>query len=77
MVKDEKGLMCDVELTNFDRDILRHEFNDELYIGGYYIKVKRHNEDGVWVIRKAILAGISTTLHPAHEEMKMKVVEEE
>ena len=75
--KDEKGLICNIELDNFDRDILQHEFNDELYIGGYYRNTKRDIKDGVVVIKKATLIGISTVFAPAHEEMKIRVVEEE
>ena len=36
---DEKGLICDVRLTNFDPDILHAEFKDQLYIVGFYNEV--------------------------------------
>lgn len=76
VTKDEKGLICDVELTNFDRDILHNVFHDESYIGGYYNKIKRHKENGATIIDKCNLVGIGITLGPADEEMKMVVKEE-
>ena len=75
--KDEKGLVCDVELINFDRDVLLRAFNDELYIGGYYDAVDSWYADDRRMITKAALLGISTVFAPAHEEMKMKVVGEQ
>ena len=75
--KDEKGLVCNVELTNFDRDILRNEFNDEIYIGGYYDAVDSLYADDRRIITKAALLGVSTVFASAHEEMKMKVEKEE
>ena len=77
VTRDEKGLICDVELVNFDRDILQNEFNDELYISGYYKNVKRLVTDDKIIVEKAVLVEISTVLFgPDHEEMKIRVVEE-
>ena len=73
--EDERGLVCDVELTNFDRDVLK-ELHDELPIGGYYNKVKQHGENGVQVIDSVNLVGISTTFGPADDELKIRVVED-
>lgn len=74
--KDERGLLCVVELTNFERDVLQKCFHDELPIGGYYQPVETHNENGLRVVDKATLRMIGITLGPADDELKMKVVEE-
>ena len=74
--KDERGLLCVVELTNFERDVLQKCFHDELPIGGYYQPVETHNENGLRVVDKATLRMIGITLEPADDELKMKVVEE-
>lgn len=73
VTQDDTGLICDVWLTNFDRDLLRDTFHDELYIGGCYNNIKRHVENGVTVIDKARLLSIGITLSPADDEMKMVV----
>lgn len=80
VTKDEKGLLCDVELTNFDRDVLRNYFFDKLFVGGYYHKVKlrlpeKRFTDGVTIVDKATLAAISTTLTPADLASEIMVKE--
>lgn len=77
VTQDEKGLICDVWLTNFDRELLYDTFHDELYIGGYYNNIKCHVENGVTVIDKARLLSIGITLSPADDEIKMVVKEED
>ena len=78
VMRDENGLICDVELTQSDSivDILR-EFNGELPIGGYYSYVKSHQEDGLRVFESGCLTCIGVTLSPVDEEYRMRVVEEE
>ena len=78
VMRDEKGLICEVELTRTDIfiDILR-EFDGELPIGGYYSYVKSHQEDGLRVFESGCLTCIGVTLSPVDEEYRMRVVEEE
>lgn len=79
VTEDEKGLLCEVDLTNtsfIDRDILHNEFHDELCIGGYYINVKRHQENGATIIDEARLVSISTTFGPADDELRIRVMED-
>lgn len=77
VMRDEKGLICEVELTRSDAiiDILR-EFDGVLPIGGYYSHVKSHQEDGLHVLESGYLRRIGVTLRPADEEYRMRVVEE-
>lgn len=76
-MRDEKGLVCEVELTQTDMivDILR-EFNGELPIGGYYSYVKSHQEDGLRVFESGCLTCIGVTLSPVDEEYRMRVMED-
>ena len=78
VMRDEKGLVCEVELTRTDAiiDILR-EFDEVLPIGGYYSGVKSHQEDGLRVLESGCLTCIGVTLNPVDEEYRMRVVEEE
>ena len=77
VMRDEKGLICKVELTRSDAiiDILR-EFNEELPIGGYYYGVKSHQEAGLRVFESGCLICIGVTLSPVDEEYRMRVVED-
>ena len=76
VMKDERGLICDVELTNFDRDILHNTCNDELYIGGFYRQLKKHRANGVDIIDKVTLRGIGIILGPADDELKITLKED-
>lgn len=77
--KDERGYICEAEITNFDRDVLRESFHDRFYIGGYYdhVKLSHDDETGVDVVTKATLRCVGTTLQPSDMDLKMVVVEEE
>lgn len=77
VMRDEKGLICEVELTRSDAiiDILR-EFDGVLPIGGYYSHVKSHQEDGLHVLESGCLTCVGVTLDPVDEECRMRVVEE-
>ena len=77
VMRDEKGLICEVELTRTDViiDILR-EFDGKLPIGGYYSYVKSHQEDGLRVFESGCLTCIGVTLSPVDEEYRMRVVED-
>ena len=77
VMRDEKGLICEVELTRSDAiiDILR-EFDWKLPIGGYYSRVKSHQEDGLRVFESGCLTCIGVTLSPVDEEYRMRVVED-
>lgn len=77
VMRDEKGLICEVELTRYDAliDILR-EFNGEIPIGGFYSHVKSHQENGLRVFESGYLRGIGITLSPVDEEYRMRVVGE-
>ena len=78
VMRDEKGLICEVELIRIDAivDVLR-EFDWELPIGGYYSYVKLHQEAGLRVFESGCLTCIGVTLSPVDEEYRMRVVEEE
>ena len=78
VMRDEKGLICEVELTRTDMivDILR-EFDGVLPIGGYYSHVKSHQDDNLRVLESGYLRCIDVTLDPVDEEYRMRVVEEE
>ena len=78
VMRDEKGLICEVELIRTDAivDILR-EFDGVLPIGGYYSHVKSHQEDGLRVFESGRLTCIGVTRYPVGEEYRMRVVEEE
>lgn len=73
ITRDEKGLVCDVKLTNFDLDMLHTRFKDQLYIGGLYSRVKSHKENDITVIDGAVLRSVGTTLYPADDECKMVI----
>lgn len=77
VMRDEKGLICEVELTRTDAiiDIL-HEFDGELPIGGYYSCVKSHQGNHLRVFDSGQLTCIGVTLSPVDEEYRMRVVEE-
>ena len=78
VMRDDEGLICEVELTRTDMivDILR-EFDEELPIGGYYSYVKSHQEAGLRVFESGCLTCIGVTLSPVDEKYRMRVVEEE
>ena len=78
VMRDEKGLVCEVELTWSDAivDILR-EFDGVLPIGGYYSGVKSHQEAELRVFESGCLTCIGVTLSPVDEEYRMRVAEEE
>lgn len=78
VMRDEKGLICKVELTRTDIivDILR-EFDGKLPIGGYYSGVKSHQEAELRVFESGCLTCIGVTLSPVDEEYRMRVLEEE
>ena len=78
VMRDEKGLICEVELNPSDViiDILS-EFNGELPIGGYYSHVKSHQDAGLRVFESGHLTCIGVTRYPVGEEYRMRVVEEE
>lgn len=77
VMRDEKGLVCEVEFIRSDTiiDILR-EFDGVLPIGGYYSHVKSHQKDGLRVFESGCLTCIGVTLGPVDEEYRMRVVEE-
>ena len=72
--RDEKGLICEVEIIRSDAivDIL-HEFDGELPIGGYYSGVKSHQKDGLRVLESGHLTCIGVTLGPVDEEYRIGV----
>ena len=75
--KDERGLICDVILTNpvLDRSVLHDKFNNELSIGGDYVSVKQHCRSGIRVVDKASLKMVSVTSTPADDELKIVIKE--
>ena len=77
VMRDEKGLVCEAEITPSDVivDILR-EFDGELPIGGYYYGVKSQQKDGLRVFESGCLTCIGVTLSPVDEEYRMRVVKE-
>ena len=75
--QDEKGLVCDVFVTGIDRDTLRNEFNDQLYIGGIYGDLDFEEKDGIKIFHSVTLYSISQTYCPADERMKIYLLKEE
>ena len=77
VMRDEKGLVCEAELTRTDAivDILR-EFDGELPIGGYYSSVKSHQGNHLRIFDSGRLTCIGVTLSPVDEEYRMRVVKE-
>lgn len=75
VMRDEKGLICEVEITpgNAVIDILS-EFDGEIPIGGFYSPVKSHQENGLRVFESGCLRAIGVTLSPVDEEYRMRVV---
>ena len=75
VMRDEKGLVCEAEITSSDVivDILR-EFDGELQIGGYYSRVKSHQENRLRVFDSGRLTFIGVTLSPVDEEYRIRVV---
>lgn len=82
VMRDDKGLICEVELNRDDRiiDILR-EFNGELPIGGYYSGVgsgvRSYQGDYLRMFEAGRLRCIGVTDAPVDEEYRMRIVEEE
>lgn len=76
VMRDEKGLVCEAEITPSDAivDILR-EFDGELPIGGYYLRVKSHQGNHLRVFDSGRLTCIGVTRSPVDEEYRMRVVE--
>ena len=70
--KDEKGFICEADITNSTVIELLDKLNGELPIGGYFRKVKRKGSK----IESAELVGISVTFGPALEEYKLVAVKE-
>lgn len=78
VMRDEKGLICEVELTRSDVIIgILREFDGKLPIGGYYSGVKSHQEAELRVFESGCLTCIGVTHYPMGEEYRMRVVEEE
>ena len=78
VMRDEKGLICEVELTRTDGigEVWR-EGDGEVPIGGYYAGVKSHQKDGVRVFESGCLTCIGVTLSPVDKEYRMRVIEDE
>ena len=77
VMRDEKGLICEVELIRIGAivDILR-KFDGELPIGGYYSGVKSHQGNHLRIFDSGRLTCIGVTLSPVDEEYRMRIVEE-
>lgn len=77
VMRDEKGLVCEAEITRTDAivDILRKS-DGELPIGGYYSGVKSHQENYLRIFDSGRLTCIGVTLDPVDEEYRMRIVEE-
>lgn len=69
--KDDIGLTCDLDLFKFEPETMRSVFNDDIFIGGFYTGVEKHEEDGVDIIDKMTLQAVSLTLFPADPELKV------
>ena len=75
--KDDIGLTCDIDLLRFEPETMRSVFNDNIYIGGFYTGVEKHEQDGIQIIDKMNLRAVSLTLLPADNELKAVIVDEE
>ena len=62
VVREEDGLVAEIEFYSPDEDIIKDCIRDEvIYAGGYYNRVKTHNENGFRVVDSMTLHGISLT----------------
>ncbi len=69
VVKKPDCVIADVEL----RALPSRKFSDELYVGGYYDKILKHEEDGVTVIDSARLCGMSIIPKEQSADLEMKI----
>ena len=77
VMRDEKGLVCEAEITRTDAIVyILREFDGELPIGGYYSGVKSHQGNHLRVFDSGQLTCIGVTLDPVDEEYRMRIVEE-
>ena len=78
--KDDKGLVATAETFPDDyigvKDIREILTDGKIGAGGYYNKVKRHNEGNLTVIDEATLRAIGLVLAPVREEYSFEIIEE-
>lgn len=80
ITRDDKGLIVTAETFSDDfigvYDI-REIFTDGKFgAGGYYNKVKKHNEGNLIVIEEANIVTVGLVLAPVREEYYFEIVEE-
>lgn len=79
VIRDDKGLFCKAETfqDNFIGDHLKDILEDEkIGVGGFYNKIKKHNEGSLIIVDEATLREVSITLAPVHEEYYFEIVED-
>ena len=78
--QDDKGLIVKAETfsNNFiGVESLRDVFtNGKIGVGGYYSRLKKHEDDGLIIVDECTLREVSITLAPVHEEYYLKIVED-
>ena len=80
-IKDDLGLIAKAEITpnaHIKEEDLNSIFeNGKFGVGGYYNKLKKHDDGSFVIIDEATLRRVSLVLAPVHEEYYLEIVEEE
>ena len=80
-VKDDKGIYATAEIFRDDyisvKDIRGIFANGKIGVGGYYNRVKKHQEEELVVIDEATLLEIGLTLAPVRDKYYFKIVGDE
>lgn len=81
VIKDDLGLIAKAETTpntHAKEEDLKSIFEDGKFgVGGYYNKVKKHDDGSFIIIDEATLRSVSLVLAPVHEEYYLEIVEDE
>ena len=81
VIKDERGLIAKAETFSNEfigvKDIKDVLTNGKIGAGGFYNKVKKHNEGKLIIIDEAALREVALVLEPVREEYLLKIVEDE
>lgn len=74
VTRTDDGLYFDGEITiKVEKDVITDLYSG---LGGYYVKVKSHDDGPKRVIDESALRCVSLVGHPVHPELYFKIVEE-
>lgn len=81
VIRDDLGLIAKAEIISnayIKEEDLKSIFeNGKIGAGGFYNRVKKHNDGSFIVVDEATLCSVALVLAPVHEEYYLKIVEEE